>query len=155
SPEDRDLGAVEHSDLGAIGLLAVTLVGAKLKDARLVLGLSGWHFQLWHALEGHEQRAFHAYVGRVGRGWIDEDGTGSQILRVARHPIGECSRGLRRRVWYQHIKRRAARSNGDTESAHRIDPEAVHRRDGGVAIEIVDQFLLRTPAQQVSSQLVI
>ena len=51
----------------------------------------------------------------------------------------------------QHIKRGAAGSDGGIENAHRLDPQAVQRRDGGIAKEIVDRLLLRAAAQQVFS----
>ena len=74
-----------------------------------------------------------------------------QILSVGRHPIVYGYGGFNRRVWRDHIERGAAGSDGSIEDAHRLDPQAIHRRDGGVAKEIVDHLLLRATAQPVYS----
>jgi hypothetical protein len=60
------------------------------------------------------------------------------------------NRGFDRWVRRHDIKGGAAGSDGGSESADRLDPDAVHRRDSSVAKEIVNCLLLRAAAQLVS-----
>ncbi|MDB6125555.1 MAG: hypothetical protein JWQ71_4548 [Pedosphaera sp.] len=152
--KDGDLAVVEHFDFLLVRLFAVALVSAEFEDATFVAIGSSRNFQFGNAAEGDHQRAFGADVSRISGRCINEIRAEFLVFGIGMDAVVGGGEGFERLVRDKDVHGGTVRADHDVEYADGTDASAIHGGNGGVAIEIVKEFLLGAAAKMVESQFV-